>query len=315
MSETRTVVCGELRAIQDKPRSFTARVVNYGVVDSYGTSWAQGVFARSLAEGLPPVVWCHDWTDPIGRVTGYREDETGLDIDVEFDDFEAVPRARQAHSQLGSGTMGQFSFAFERRSERPDPVNQGATQITDADVEEFSVVLRGSVPGTKVLSLRSASVTRSAAADILLQFQSGKLDLTDALAALKTRSMPKPPAPQFEIRAIGGNGDGQAAMAALQKLDGAVQEAAAAFEGDELVQAREFFWRAADACSELLYLLGMVSGQYRSVEPGEVRTATLAPERTPETPEEPTAPETPDESPEDPDEDEMLLRLDLLSNG
>lgn len=213
--ETRAAVGSiEFRDATDgaKP-GFTARAVNYGVRDSYGTSWAPGVFKESLEARMPPVVWGHDWNDPIGRVVGYREverrgegDPGGLEIDVELDDLDAVPRARQAYAQLKSGTMSQFSFGFERQADQADPELRNTTRITKARVQEFSLVLNGAVPGTKPLAIRSmpeGTVELRAATSLIARFAQGELDLAQALTELKElRSVPEElPAKEAETKA------------------------------------------------------------------------------------------------------------------
>lgn len=166
-----------------KPHGFTARAVNYGVADSYNTSWQRGVFAESLAKRMPSVVWGHDRNDPIGRVIGYRDTDAGLDIDVELDDFDAVPRAKQAYAQLKSGTMDQFSFAFKRAEEEPDPAIRGCTRITKAAVDEFSVVLVGAVPDTHLTGVRSADTLRVVSGQLAGLALGNRADWEEAVAS------------------------------------------------------------------------------------------------------------------------------------
>lgn len=249
VSETRSADAGkailEYRAPSadkpDQPYGFTARAVNYGVADSYNTSWQRGVFAESLEKRLPPVVWGHDRNDPIGRVVGYRDNADGLDIDVELDDFDAVPRAKQAYAQLKSGTMDQFSFAFKRAEHEPDPQIRGCTRITKAGVDEFSVVLVGAVPGTHVTGIRSA------------------------------------PQPVLEFRDVNG-GPGEAdPMATLSAVDAALGGLAQELDAGDVQAARNFFSDAYSRLADLLYLLGRTptapdysSGMYAADE-GETR--------------------------------------------
>src|SRR4051794_23581523 len=99
--EFRTAAGGEFRQLgEPSDRMFRARVCNYGVPDTYRTSWAPGVFTRSLSQRLPKAVWSHDWNRPIGKVVAYHDGPEGLDVDVQLADFDAVPDARMAHSLL-----------------------------------------------------------------------------------------------------------------------------------------------------------------------------------------------------------------------
>jgi HK97 family phage prohead protease len=210
MTETRSAAVLEVRGENEGTvPGFTARVTNYEVPDSHRTSWNPGVFRESLERGLPVLVWGHDPNDPIGRAVAYREVErrsadepAGLDVDFEFDDLDAVPRAKQAYAQVKSGTAREFSFAFERIEDQADPNHRGVTRITRANVHEFSIVMKGSVPGTKVLSVRSEAgetVPETSALELLERMRTGEIDLTRALAELDAL---RAPAAMFEVRAL-----------------------------------------------------------------------------------------------------------------
>lgn len=188
-------------SFDDEKRQFTARVVNYGVVDSYGSVWAPGVFTRGLEKKLPKAVWGHDWLDPIGRAIEYTDRPTGanpgLDVRVQLDDFEAVPRARQAYAQLKSGSMDEYSFGFRRgewseKREDLEPYqgqeHRAVELMTEARMDEISIVLKGAVPGTKTLSVRADVLTdiRPGVVGILEAVQRGDMRPEDAVRALST---------------------------------------------------------------------------------------------------------------------------------
>lgn len=148
--ETRTV-----RTSVEMPadgRTFEAKVMSYGIVDDYDTVFDAGCFTRSLEARMPRLTWGHDWTDLIGRVVDYKDTEDTLTIVGELDDFEAVPRARQAYAQLRSGTLDNFSVGF-RRTETRD--NDDRTHFVHATLDEVALVLSGAVPGTETLAVRS----------------------------------------------------------------------------------------------------------------------------------------------------------------
>lgn len=161
----------EFRATDTDKRRFEAKVMVYGVVDDYGTLWQPGVFTESLAAKLPKIVWGHDWTDVLGRYVDYRDTDTDLTLVGEFDDFEAVPRARQAYAQLQSGTIDEFSVGFRRKEWRAFAdvsaddygeeamaamAKQGCQEImVRALLDEASLVLVGAVPETELIGVRS----------------------------------------------------------------------------------------------------------------------------------------------------------------
>lgn len=188
---SKEIRAGKLTEFRSEPEEdgryyFTARVCNYGVADSYKTAWKPGVFRASLERELPTAVFAHQWDRPIGRVVSYNDGPEGLDVRIRMSDLEANPDAKRMWSHLVDGEIRQFSFAFERVSEeRAD--DQGVTLITEATLDEVSPVLKGSVPGTKVLALRSnETMNRQTAADLLVKFAAGELDLAEALTTLKT---------------------------------------------------------------------------------------------------------------------------------
>jgi HK97 family phage prohead protease len=298
-TETRTAQVVELRGPgTDKPNEtpgFTAKLVSYGVVDSYRTSWQKGVFTRALeqreADGHSiPVVWDHNWADPVGQIVSYRDEQDGFYADVEFDDLEAVPRAKQAHAQLrankttGKATMGQFSFAFARGEEEEDTENRGAMRQTSVEkVSEFSIVLNGSVPGTGPMAVRSVGrVDARTAADLIERFGRGEVDLTDALVELRSAARAAPAA-TFELRAItGADTTGVDPAAVLATVDAAMVSVADQLDKGEVEAARRYFSQAASRLSELQYMLGCVPGvegygesyAWRTLEQSETRGGT-----------------------------------------
>lgn len=142
-------------APDDTPGRFEAVVLRYGVVDDYGTRFRPKCFTASLEERLPRICWSHDWSEPIGRWVDYRDTDTELTLVGELDDFDAVPRARQAYAQLRSGTIDQFSVGFLRTGD--EKASDGVVDITGGVLDEVSLVLVGAVPGTSLVSVRTAA--------------------------------------------------------------------------------------------------------------------------------------------------------------
>ena len=193
----RAVPTVHFRALDDKQGRFQARVMHYDVVDDYRTLFAPGLFRESLEARLPRVVWAHDWAEPLGRYIDYDDTATHLDLIGEFDDFDDVPRARQAYAQLKSGTIDEFSVGFmPLDGEEIQRDGDYYFRFTRARLDEVSLVLAGAVPNTQLLAVRSQemSVVRSPvltvpqdfAAQTILDLHSGKLDIADALQQIKT---------------------------------------------------------------------------------------------------------------------------------
>lgn len=191
MSKRREHRAARVTAVDGDGRTFTARAVTYDIVDDYGSVFVRGVFNESLERRLPVIAWAHDWSEPIGRATAWEERDDGLYLTGVLSDPDAVPRARQAMAQLGDGTITDVSVGFSgtvRRSPTEDELKRwpGATEvITRADLDETSMVLRGAVPGAKVLSLRSGEqVNVDAVVEIAKRKAAGELTDVEAQAAL-----------------------------------------------------------------------------------------------------------------------------------
>lgn len=179
----------------------TLQAIKPGVVDDFGSVWEADTFDKSLAERLPTLCWSHDWTDPLGRGLSFQTSNDGPQIRFEFDDFEAVPQARRAFAQIESTTIRDCSVGFSN-AKRRDPTDEETEQfpgvkeiIFEADLDEVSLVLRGAVPGAKVLSLRAAggSIDIEAVVEIARKKAAGELTSEEAQAAVEllTDSEPK----------------------------------------------------------------------------------------------------------------------------
>lgn len=170
------------------PAQAWLRVNDYTMTDTYGTRFAPGgVKAYMDAHPTrPTLLYGHGMQGGISSVLGHgidwREDATGLDVLFQFDDFDAVPAARQAFAQLQSGTFDSFSVGFIRDMDQRS-ADDTHTLITQYQLPEVSIVVEASNAGTGIISL---SGTRGSVADkvgnVLLRMATGELDLTDALA-------------------------------------------------------------------------------------------------------------------------------------
>lgn len=175
------------------------QLIKPGVVDDYGSVWLPDTFdeivgARIAADpdDTPSLCWSHRWDDPIGHGVEFLPGADGPRMRFEYDDFEAVPRARQAHAQVQSKTIRDCSVGFwarERREATDDDLKRwpGCREvIVKADLDEVSLVLRGAVPGAKVLSQRSgAMVDVDAVVEIARRKVAGELSDEEAAAAVE----------------------------------------------------------------------------------------------------------------------------------
>lgn len=227
--ETRRGIA-EVRAAEVNGRpGVTLHAIKPYVVDDYGSLWMPDTFDASLAERMPTLCWAHEWEDPLGPATGYRTSPEGPEVDFVFSDFDAVPSARRAHAQVSDGTIQDCSVGFSG-AKRRDPSEEEIAKypgirevIYEATLDEISLVLRGAVPGAKVLAVRSArtgeQVDLDAVVAIAAKKAAGEIDQATADEALAMISSPgaTPPEPPAAEE-----------PEALPELDDAIAEADAA---------------------------------------------------------------------------------------
>ncbi len=165
MTETRQRIAHIRAADVGGQPGVTLHCIRPGVVDDYGSVWQADAFDASLAERMPTLCWTHDWAEPLGPPVAFRTTPDGPEVDFVFSDFEAVPMARRAHAQVQDGTIEDCSVGFSAVRRR-DPTDAEKAQyhgirevIEQATLDEVSLVLRGAVPGAKVLSVRSSAGT------------------------------------------------------------------------------------------------------------------------------------------------------------
>lgn len=176
----------EVRAVDDQPGMFEAVVMRYGIVDDYDTVFDFGVFTDSLERRLPRITWGHDWAEVIGRYVDYRDTPDGLTLIGQLDDFDAVPRARQAYAQLQSGTIDEFSVGFRATDTYKDA--DGRKHFRTAILDEVALVLSGAVPGTQLVAVRhqtrSTDVPANLVIDLARELAAGTLTREEASLAL-----------------------------------------------------------------------------------------------------------------------------------
>ena len=188
----------EFRVVDEDERTAWIRVCVYNVIDDYGTIWLPGCWTEWLNRKKPKGAWSHDWSDVIGQAIDFRDSAEALDLLVKFSEFDAVPRAKQAWTQLRDGDVDEFSFGFDRLEwieigPEDDLYKEGAREkMVKSRMYEWSPVLVGAVPGTKTLSVRTinaeGTVDKKHAADVLTKLAAGDIDLADALAEIKNAS-------------------------------------------------------------------------------------------------------------------------------
>jgi HK97 family phage prohead protease len=154
---------GSIRAVEvDGKPGVRLQILTYRVVDSWGSLWLPGCLDETLNERMPQICWAHQWEEPLGRGFKWEPGDSGPFVEFYFDDFDAVPEARRAYAQVQSGTIDDCSVGFDWDYRWRPPTDEekalypGVREVIErAELNEVSLVLRGAVPGAKVLAYRS----------------------------------------------------------------------------------------------------------------------------------------------------------------
>jgi HK97 family phage prohead protease len=126
----------------------------HDTVDTYKTTFGQDAFKESFSNRMPLMCWQHDMRDPIGHAVKAQATRSANELVGQFSDFNAVPNALRAYSQIGDGTITDFSFGFRQPRFEKHKRYPGVRNIAKAQMMEFSPVSIGSIPGAVVTGLR-----------------------------------------------------------------------------------------------------------------------------------------------------------------
>lgn len=134
-------------------------------VDSGNEIVRPGFFAKSIEQKLPKGVWAHDWTQPIAKTLEARELKAGDPLLP--DNVKALggyyikgqfnletQRGREAYSDLKFGTVDEFSIGYKVLKDQVDK-KTGARELIEGDWKEWSPVVVGMNPETRLVSIKA----------------------------------------------------------------------------------------------------------------------------------------------------------------
>ena len=147
----------EIKAVSDDGL-FSGYASVFDNVDSYGDIVRKGAFVESIGEWeakgkMPPILWNHDPSDPIGVYTKMQEDDKGLFVEgrLLIDD---VPRARQTHALMKAGVIDGLSIGY-RVKEYLYNVDEEVTDLIKLSLREVSIVTFPANPETRIEAVKS----------------------------------------------------------------------------------------------------------------------------------------------------------------
>lgn len=144
-------------AADDAP---TGTIEGYGsvfnIMDRGGDMVLPGAFKKSLKEWkklkqLPPMLWSHDTSIPIGVWTDMAEDEKGLRVTGEL--VLEVPTAATAHALLKRGAVKGLSIGYRTRDYDIDRTT-GVRRLKDVELFELSLVSLPMLPEAQVTGVK-----------------------------------------------------------------------------------------------------------------------------------------------------------------
>ena len=122
-----------------------------------------GAYAKSLANKLPAAVQSHEWDNPVAKTIEAKEllpgdpllpesirSLGGLYVSAEFPlEIEA---SKQAYLKIKNGLVDEFSVGYRVVDKYEE---NGITYLKELELLEWSVVMRGANPATKVIEVKN----------------------------------------------------------------------------------------------------------------------------------------------------------------
>ena len=147
----------EIKAVSDDGL-FSGYASVFDNVDSYGDIVRKGAFVESIGEWeakgkMPPILWNHDPSDPIGVYTKMQEDEKGLYVEGKLL-IDDVPRAKQTHALMKAGVIDGLSIGY-RVKEYLYNVDEEVTDLIKLSLREVSIVTFPANPDTRIEAVKS----------------------------------------------------------------------------------------------------------------------------------------------------------------
>lgn len=146
----------EIKAVQEDG-FFSGYGAVFGNIDWYNDVILPGAFTASLAKWraknkMPPVLWNHNDSEPIGVYTNVYEDEKGLFVEGKLlvDD---VPRAKSIHALLKAGAIDGLSIGYSTK--KANQQGNGVRELVEVELGEISIVTQPANERSVITSVKS----------------------------------------------------------------------------------------------------------------------------------------------------------------
>lgn len=146
----------EIKAVQEDG-FFSGYGAVFGNIDWYNDVILPGAFTASLAKWraknkMPPVLWNHNDSEPIGVYTNIYEDEKGLYVEGKLL-IDDVPRAKSTHALLKAGAIDGLSIGYSTK--KANQQGNGVRELVEVDIGEISIVTQPANERSVITSVKS----------------------------------------------------------------------------------------------------------------------------------------------------------------
>ncbi|EXT38737.1 phage prohead protease, HK97 family [Acinetobacter sp. 25977_6] len=101
---------------------------------------------------MPPVLWNHNDSEPIGVYTNIYEDEKGLYVEGKLL-IDDVPRAKSTHALLKAGAIDGLSIGYSTK--KANQQTNGVRELVEVDLSEISIVTQPANERSLITSVKS----------------------------------------------------------------------------------------------------------------------------------------------------------------
>lgn len=146
----------EIKAVQEDG-FFSGYGAVFGNIDWYNDVILPGAFIASLAKWraknkMPPVLWNHNDSEPIGVYTNIYEDEKGLYVEGKLL-IDDVPRAKSTHALLKAGAIDGLSIGYSTK--KANQQGNGVRELVEVELGEISIVTQPANERSVITSVKS----------------------------------------------------------------------------------------------------------------------------------------------------------------
>lgn len=146
----------EIKAVQEDG-FFSGYGAVFGNIDWYNDVILPGAFTASIAKWraknkMPPVLWNHNDSEPIGVYTNIYEDEKGLYVEGKLL-IDDVPRAKSTHALLKAGAIDGLSIGYSTK--KANQQTNGVRELVEVDLSEISIVTQPANERSLITSVKS----------------------------------------------------------------------------------------------------------------------------------------------------------------